>query len=121
MRKAHREAAKALYEERNKHLQNGDSTDEELYVDLHGTSHLALLLQKSNLLPLTVNTTINRPSTQASTPKKQSPTSKPFFSPTRLPPPSTPTRIVTSFTPSQEQVTTARTARTKSARAYAAG
>ena len=37
MRKAHREAAKALYEERNKHLQNGDSGDEELYVDLHGT------------------------------------------------------------------------------------
>lgn len=36
MRKAHREAAKALYEERNRHLQNGKSSDEELYVDLHG-------------------------------------------------------------------------------------
>jgi DNA-nicking Smr family endonuclease len=36
MRKAHREAAKALYEERNRHLQHGDSSDEELYVDLHG-------------------------------------------------------------------------------------
>jgi DNA-nicking Smr family endonuclease len=36
MRKAHREAAKALYEERNKHLQNGGLNDEELYVDLHG-------------------------------------------------------------------------------------
>lgn len=38
MRKAHREAAKALYEERNQHLaqrtEGGD--DEELYVDLHG-------------------------------------------------------------------------------------
>ncbi|ETI20467.1 hypothetical protein G647_08504 [Cladophialophora carrionii CBS 160.54] len=37
MRKAHREAAKALYEERNKHLSTsrGDD-DEELYIDLHG-------------------------------------------------------------------------------------
>jgi len=37
MRKAHREAAKALYEERNRHLTEGSSnTDEEMYVDLHG-------------------------------------------------------------------------------------
>lgn len=39
MRKAHREAAKALYEERNRHLANkapGDGEDEELYIDLHG-------------------------------------------------------------------------------------
>ena len=39
MRKAHREAAKALYEERNRHLAshpfNTDS-DDEMYVDLHG-------------------------------------------------------------------------------------
>lgn len=38
MRKAHREAAKALYEERNKHLTTrpaGDD-DDELYIDLHG-------------------------------------------------------------------------------------
>ncbi len=39
MRKAHREAAKALYEERNQHLSttnNGNNNDEEFYIDLHG-------------------------------------------------------------------------------------
>ncbi len=37
MRKAHREAARALYEERNKHLSISPMDDEEeLYVDLHG-------------------------------------------------------------------------------------
>ena len=37
MRKAHRDAAKALYEERNKHLSiSPNEDDEELYVDLHG-------------------------------------------------------------------------------------
>ncbi|KAL3464666.1 hypothetical protein BJX64DRAFT_87927 [Aspergillus heterothallicus] len=38
MRKCHREAARQLYEERNKHLQNAGLDDalEELYVDLHG-------------------------------------------------------------------------------------
>lgn len=39
MRKAHREAARHLYEERNKHLSNstvGDDPDNELYIDLHG-------------------------------------------------------------------------------------
>lgn len=37
MRKAHREAAKALYEERNKHLStNPTDDDDELYIDLHG-------------------------------------------------------------------------------------
>ena len=37
MRKAHREAAKALYEERNKHLSASRvDDDEELYIDLHG-------------------------------------------------------------------------------------
>ncbi|RMZ79562.1 hypothetical protein DV737_g3414, partial [Chaetothyriales sp. CBS 132003] len=37
MRKAHREAAKALYEERNRHLSSSPADDdEELYVDLHG-------------------------------------------------------------------------------------
>lgn len=35
MRKAHRAAAQALYEERNQHLQDGDAND-ELYIDLHG-------------------------------------------------------------------------------------
>lgn len=35
MRKAHRAAAKALYEERNQHLRDGDQND-ELYIDLHG-------------------------------------------------------------------------------------
>lgn len=35
MRKAHRAAAKALYEERNQHLGDGDEND-ELYIDLHG-------------------------------------------------------------------------------------
>lgn len=35
MRKAHREAAKHLYEERNSHLGNDDDPD-ELYIDLHG-------------------------------------------------------------------------------------
>ncbi|KAI1626045.1 hypothetical protein EDD37DRAFT_648490 [Exophiala viscosa] len=35
MRKAHREAAKALYDERNSHLVSLDE-DEELYIDLHG-------------------------------------------------------------------------------------
>ncbi|KAK4938406.1 hypothetical protein LTR10_021123 [Elasticomyces elasticus] len=35
MRKAHREAAKALYDERNSHLVSLDD-DEELYIDLHG-------------------------------------------------------------------------------------
>lgn len=38
MRKCHREAARQLYEERNKHLmsQGLNDADEELYVDLHG-------------------------------------------------------------------------------------
>ncbi|KAL4896775.1 hypothetical protein BDV59DRAFT_191229 [Aspergillus ambiguus] len=38
MRKCHREAARQLYEERNKHLLNVglDDSAEELYVDLHG-------------------------------------------------------------------------------------
>jgi len=37
MRKAHREAAQALYEERNKHLTNTPADDDdELYIDLHG-------------------------------------------------------------------------------------
>ena len=37
MRKAHREAARALYEERNQHLRAGLLDDEEeLYADLHG-------------------------------------------------------------------------------------
>jgi Smr domain len=40
MRKAHREAAKALYEERNHHLTthsaNNDEEGEEFYIDLHG-------------------------------------------------------------------------------------
>ena len=37
MRKAHREAARALYEERNKHLRSGScDPDQEVYVDLHG-------------------------------------------------------------------------------------
>ena len=38
MRKCHREAARQLYEERNKHLLNAGLEDsaEELYVDLHG-------------------------------------------------------------------------------------
>lgn len=39
MRKAHREAAKALYEERNQHLSttnNISNNDEEFYIDLHG-------------------------------------------------------------------------------------
>lgn len=35
MRKAHRAAAQALYEERNQHVQDGDAND-ELYIDLHG-------------------------------------------------------------------------------------
>lgn len=35
MRKAHRAAAKALYEERNQHLKDGEE-NEELYIDLHG-------------------------------------------------------------------------------------
>ena len=35
MRKAHREAARALYDERNPHLTSTDDAD-ELYVDLHG-------------------------------------------------------------------------------------
>jgi len=34
MRKAHRLAAAALYEERNQHLRDGE--EEELYIDLHG-------------------------------------------------------------------------------------
>ncbi|GAQ08416.1 hypothetical protein ALT_5737 [Aspergillus lentulus] len=38
MRKCHREAARQLYEERNKHLLSAglDESSEELYVDLHG-------------------------------------------------------------------------------------
>ena len=37
MRKAHREAAKALYEERNQHLRSGSAgTNQETYIDLHG-------------------------------------------------------------------------------------
>src|ERR1700742_4681787 len=37
MRKAHREAAKALYDERNEHLSTSPvNEDEELYIDLHG-------------------------------------------------------------------------------------
>ena len=38
MRKAHREAARCLYEERNRHLANVSIHDpnDELYIDLHG-------------------------------------------------------------------------------------
>ena len=36
MRKAHREGARALYEERNKHLQASGGQQSEFYVDLHG-------------------------------------------------------------------------------------
>jgi DNA-nicking Smr family endonuclease len=36
MRKAHREAAKALYEERNQHLASTTDSDSEFYIDLHG-------------------------------------------------------------------------------------
>lgn len=38
MRKCHRDAARQLYEERNKHLFNSglDDFSEELYVDMHG-------------------------------------------------------------------------------------
>lgn len=39
MRKAHREAAKHLYEARNQHLSSApadDDSDNELYIDLHG-------------------------------------------------------------------------------------
>ena len=36
MRKAHREAAKALYEERNQHLTTTNDTNDEFYIDLHG-------------------------------------------------------------------------------------
>jgi DNA-nicking Smr family endonuclease len=36
MRKAHREAAKALYEERNQHLISATDPEEEFYIDLHG-------------------------------------------------------------------------------------
>lgn len=36
MRKAHREAAKALYDERNQHLSTPIDEDEEMYIDLHG-------------------------------------------------------------------------------------
>jgi DNA-nicking Smr family endonuclease len=36
MRKAHREAAAALYSARNQHLSATSEEDEELYVDLHG-------------------------------------------------------------------------------------
>ncbi|KKZ62892.1 hypothetical protein EMCG_02737 [[Emmonsia] crescens] len=37
MRRSHREAARHLYEERNKHLDNNNNNgDDELYVDLHG-------------------------------------------------------------------------------------
>ncbi|EXJ82423.1 hypothetical protein A1O3_06236 [Capronia epimyces CBS 606.96] len=36
MRKAHREAAKALYDERNPHLSAPVDEDEEMYIDLHG-------------------------------------------------------------------------------------
>ena len=36
MRKAHRDAARALYEERNPQLAQPDSEDDELYIDLHG-------------------------------------------------------------------------------------
>ena len=38
MRKSHREAARHLYEERNKHFMSTglDGSSEELYVDLHG-------------------------------------------------------------------------------------
>ncbi|KAF2723268.1 hypothetical protein K431DRAFT_337537 [Polychaeton citri CBS 116435] len=36
MREAHREAAKILYEERNKHQSEGKNGTRELYVDLHG-------------------------------------------------------------------------------------
>lgn len=37
MRKAHRDAAKALYDERNKHLTSRPNDEEdELYIDLHG-------------------------------------------------------------------------------------
>lgn len=36
MRKAHRDAARALYEERNPHLAQHESDEDELYIDLHG-------------------------------------------------------------------------------------
>jgi len=37
MRKAHRDAARALYEERNRHLTTTpDDSEDELYIDLHG-------------------------------------------------------------------------------------
>lgn len=36
MRKAHRDAARALYEERNPHLAQPESEEDELYIDLHG-------------------------------------------------------------------------------------
>ena len=37
MRKAHRDAAKALYEERNQHLtSSANIADDEFYIDLHG-------------------------------------------------------------------------------------
>ena len=36
MRKAHREAAAALYSARNPHLPTNSEEDDELYVDLHG-------------------------------------------------------------------------------------
>jgi DNA-nicking Smr family endonuclease len=36
MRKAHREAAKALYEERNQHLTSTTDINSEFYIDLHG-------------------------------------------------------------------------------------
>ncbi|KAK4549984.1 hypothetical protein LTR36_002951 [Oleoguttula mirabilis] len=51
MREKHREAARALYEERNKHHANGGRGDKELYVDLHGlhpeeaVSYLSTCLQ----------------------------------------------------------------------------
>lgn len=69
MRKAHREAAKALYEERNKHLVNGGLHDEELYVDLHG-KHFAFPC--STYIEATAAD--QQPPTQACTQKKPSPT-----------------------------------------------
>lgn len=36
MRECHRSAAKALYEERNKHLSESGSSGNEIYIDLHG-------------------------------------------------------------------------------------
>lgn len=44
MREAHREAARILYEERNK--DSASDASKELYVDLHGRSHTIKLYNK---------------------------------------------------------------------------